>query len=187
MAGDTETGRLMDRGLEKTGQAIAAANRAATAAFESAKAATLSANISRDALYLTQAADIQLDETIWEPKDKPPMPTLPEATITLRFKNLGHTAAHNVILDFALGITGTPVVPDFPPNPPVSIAAGQTVPYGFKPLMFIFSHVDDLISVAKGDRVMRVWGTITYDDVFGRHVKLRLGYTWIPTYRFYFG
>jgi hypothetical protein len=141
-------------------------------------AARDAADLTREALYLTESADVQWFKTEWTPVD-PSLQQLPGAVIGALFKNFGRTTALNVVFDCILGIPGANPMVSYPRNPPVTLAANQEGTYGFPALGNIFDPVA-LAQIVAGDLPMRASGTVEYDDVFGRHHRNTFGWTYIP-------
>lgn len=148
------------------------------AAVTAAAAAKVSADVARDALYLTESADIQLVETTFD-RVYTANEGMYRATLTTIWRNFGRSAAKNVVFDLVFGIPGRPVGTShsLPTTPPVSIAANQTTTFGFEPLGRIMV-LDDVQLVHQAKEQLRLWGTVEYDDIFDRHHRLRVGATW---------
>jgi hypothetical protein len=166
----------MRASINEATRAATAMEGIAKASKVTADAAKLSADTARDTLYLTQSADVQMADTIW---NQPSAQGVPETIITIVFKNFGHTAARNVMFDVTLGIPGRPFTMNEAPSPPVTLAAQQVANVGFRPLWQIITNPEDLAKIVAGIEKMRLHGSVSYDDVFGRHHETTFGSVYI--------
>lgn len=144
-----------------------------------ANAAAMSANVARDALYLLEGANIQLQESILDIPEKPisPMDALWNAVLTLKWRNYGRSMAKDFVPDINLGLENMPVR-NADQQTPVVVAPGQTVSYGYRKLGEYFSP-DEMNLVLAGTVKLCFWGTIKYSDVFGQSTTLEIGAEWV--------
>ena len=133
------------------------------AAQASAEAAIISAKAAQDTLYLTQAADIQIEGINLTPKG----PITGDTEVVMVVRNFGPTAAEDLTSTLTLGIKGRPLGPVNPRSDiPVAIGAGQPFNMGFERLRHTLT-TEDLAMVLAERLELRIWGAITYKDVFG--------------------
>jgi hypothetical protein len=131
------------------------------AAIRAANAAKTSANIARDALHLTERADVVVDSTGTSTAGALRFDT----TVTVFFKNTGRTRANDVIFDGALGVPGSPLG-RADHGPPTVIAAGDTAPFNFAGALGTHIPPEQLQQVNVGATTLRLDGKLSYSDVF---------------------
>jgi hypothetical protein len=129
----------------------------------SANAAIIAANVARDTLYLTQAADVHIEGVNLLPK-----PLGSGTHIDVAVKNHGQTRAEKFSNDLILGIKGRPTGPiQQRSDIAVVIGAGQTYRLGFGALGQTLT-TEVLAQVLAGQFKLQIWGTLRYMDIFGK-------------------
>jgi archaellum component FlaG (FlaF/FlaG flagellin family) len=147
--------------LELLRRTVQATNIAAIAAKDSAEAA-------RDALHLTQAADVHIEEVKLTPKG----PLTLGTEINIVIKNHGQTRAELYADDLTIGIKGHTTGPTQPTvNSGVVVGSGTTLGPGavrtlaFGTLQRALSQAQ-LDMVLEGKIPLNVWGFLSYRDIF---------------------
>jgi hypothetical protein len=145
-----------------------------------ALAATRSAELSRDALYLLEGANVQLEESIFDvpAHASSELDAIWNSVLTLKWRNYGRSAAKNFVADVNLGILGMSIEEDAKRQPEVVIAPDQTISHGFGRLGDLLPP-DAINLVALGGMPLTYWGTASYIDVFGRRTTLEVRAEWV--------
>lgn len=157
--------RNMDRQLEQMNESLAIAK-------VNADAAKLSADTAAEALYVAEAADLQIAQIIVEtPPGRPATVVSTDCTLVLEFKNFGRTRAVSVRGDWHLGIPG---VTDFQP-----IGNKETIEVSANGSVYLkLGRISDACSSEQWEEVrfgrmpLRFWGSESYRDVFKRERKM---------------
>jgi hypothetical protein len=123
----------------------------------------------REAVRLTQRADVLLDSIDVRPANDPPS-IWPNTEVQLHFRNYGPTRANDVRFSIDLTIAGAmkkEASQNGPLLPPIVIAANENSPASF-PLLGQMFEAEDIKRASRGDAEMRFTATATYVDVFGK-------------------
>lgn len=148
--------------------------KSAIYARSSAVAAKRSADNDDAAARLTQRADVLL--TLIEMQGANPFG--PNTRIILHIKDYGPTRADAVVFNFRISIFG--VVETGSPNlAPIVLGGGETQKFTFRTLGEITTG-EVIDQIAKGKAPLRIFGKITYKDVFGSPHATECGATFNP-------
>jgi hypothetical protein len=126
-------------------------------------AARDSANVARDTLHLTQAADVHIEEVKLVPNE----PLSSDTTIYVVVKNRGQTRAERFTNDLTLGIKERATNITLPRKDiETVIGAGNARSIAFGPLRGGLLSAD-LDKVLGGQLLLKIWGPLRYRDIFG--------------------
>lgn len=134
----------------------------------------------RDAVRLTQRADVLLDAIGWEPHTDPSVLNA-STQISVRFKNFGPTRASNVRITLNLYPPEELEIVKGPHDddalPPVNIGTGDTTTPRLSKLGVRYTP-ETITKLSKGHIKLIVAGSVTYEDVFGitHHTDVRAIY-----------
>jgi hypothetical protein len=130
-------------------------------ATKQASAAKRSADNDEVARRLTQRADVLL--ALIELQDGE---SFSRATrVVLHLKNYGPTRADEVVFDFRISIGGVEKTGS-PKKVPIVLGGGDDQPFIFRTLGEITTN-EIIDQIVKGTTILRIFGKITYKDVFG--------------------
>ena len=153
------------RTLKENRNLIKAAGKSADAARKGAKAAVASNEITRQALYLTEAADIVIERIAIE-SDRPPFTF--NSTFTIAFKNCGRTRGIQLEIKARAFLPELPgVETSLPVLTTPTIGAADTVDYRF-PAPAKWMTAEDFQKISVGSAVLRFEARVSYLDVFKR-------------------
>lgn len=150
----------------------------AVIAFFAGVVATRAFNHERDAVKLTERADVAVDRI--DANTLEGVGLWAGTVVTVWFQNLGRTRAQSVIYEGTLGIVGADDTGATTTSPASSIAPTALAPYDFRGALgtFIPSPAIELVNAGKLE--LRVTGKMTYDDIFDRHHSIDFAGAWNP-------
>jgi len=129
-----------------------------------ANAARNSADVARDTLHLTQAADVHIKKIILKPKG----PLSGDTAVYVVVKNHGHTRAEQFTEDLSMGIKERAAGISLPKRDmALVIGAGHIFSIAFAQLRDGIMP-EDLAMVSGGQVPLKIWGPLKYRDVFGK-------------------
>jgi len=161
----------MNRQAEHMREALGTTKAAADAATRSAETATSSAEVAERTMRLTERADVLVDSVeLTNPQ------ILIGSNVLLRLRNYGRTRANSMQVDCHYGLRGSGIQDGFQPGfvgkRPIYVLGGGAE------LSFTTRHTvksicgDNFGRIFESeDRAFRVWGKVTYADIFNeQHV-----------------
>jgi hypothetical protein len=129
---------------------------------KAADAAKESADVARDTLHLTQAADVHIEEIRLVPNGV----LSGDTVISVVLKNHGQARAEQFAADLSVGIKGRgPALPERGMS--LIIGAGQIFSVRYAPLRSGIS-TEDLAMILAGQLSLKIWGLLKYRDIFGK-------------------
>jgi hypothetical protein len=131
-----------------------------------ADAARKSAEVAEQTLHLTQSADVQIVGMRLTPAG----PLTANTVIEVQVKNFGQSRAKQFVNDLTVGIQGRELAPVHARQYiGVVLGPGQPFTIGFEPLGpgKILTQ-DDVQRVLNGELFLKIWGSLKYEDVFGK-------------------
>lgn len=129
-----------------------------------ANAARDSATVARDALHITERADVAIDRIAAETIGGE---LIADTEVIVVFHNRGRTRAKQVLFEGTLGVPGHPLIPK-QMAPPVVLAAGEQRQFGFKANLGSHIPVTALAMINLGHMTLRITGRLRYIDVFDK-------------------
>lgn len=156
--------------------------KAAIYARRSAREAKRSADNDEQAVRLTQRADVLLRDFEIR-QDGADNPIGRNTQFILNIENFGPTRANDVKFDF--GISAAEQAPTetsqhiVTPVIPIAMGAHDVRPYTFAPLSHMFKG-EVINAIRDGAVTVRISGTISYSDVFGKRYRVTCGGEYSP-------
>lgn len=152
-------------------------SRNAVAAETAANAAKKSAEVARDTLHLTQAADIHIKKIILKPKG----PLSGDTAVYVVVKNHGHTRAEQFTEDLSMGIKERAAGISLPKRDIALVIGARHI------FTIAFAQVgdaiipEDLAMISGGKIPLKIWGALKYRDIFGKNYSIDCECTYSPT------
>jgi hypothetical protein len=142
---------------------------------KAADAAKESADVARDTLHLTQAADVHIEEIKLVPNGV----LSGDTVIYIVVKNHGQARAEQFVEELSLGIKGRgPALPKRGMS--LVIGAGQIFSVAFAPLRSGIS-TEDLAMILGGQLSLKICGLLKYKDIFRKSYVIDCECTYSPT------
>jgi hypothetical protein len=142
---------------------------------KAAEAAIKTANLTEEALHLTQSADIHLELVAFNPPGRLTIDTV----LVLCFRNLGKTRAKRLTHDLRIGIVGGNIISKPDDNIAIVVGPGQPMQIVFDSLR---KGINDTLfgKVMKSELSLRIKGELRYLDIFDKPHRLSCEATYNP-------